>query len=87
MECLPPTSVLSILAGCARFTQHPAVQANPLAVLGLGLVSGQLVVLQLHNLTNVPLAIWSLQHTSVTVRASVGMRTCSLELLSGVEAV
>ena len=39
MECLQLANTLSILAGCA-LPQHPAVQANPLAVLGLGLVSG-----------------------------------------------
>ena len=42
MECLLFTSMLIILFQLysAVFTQHPAVQANPLAVLGLGLVGG-----------------------------------------------
>ena len=55
-------------------------------MLGLGLVGGQLVVLWLHNLSDVPLAIWSFQCTGVLARASGAMWPCSLKLLSGVEA-
>ena len=71
----------------AVFTQCPAVQANPLAVLGLGLVGGWLAILRLPNLSDVPLAIRSLQNFGVPVRAHGGMWPCSLEPLSGVEAV
>ena len=55
-------------------------------MLGLGLVGGQLVVSQLPNSSDVPLAIWSLQRTGVRVRASGSTWPCSLQLLSGVEA-
>ena len=44
------------------------------------------MVLQLPNLSNIPLAIWSLQSSGVLVRARSGMWPCSLELLSCVEA-
>ena len=44
------------------------------------------MVLQLPSSSDVPLAIWSLQSTSVLARASGGMWPCSLELFSGVEA-
>ena len=70
----------------AVFTQRPAVQANPLAVLGLGLVGGWLAILRLPNFSNVPLAIQSFQSSGVPVRAHGGTWLCSLELHSGVEA-
>ena len=71
----------------AVFTQYPALQANPLAVLGLGLADGKLAILWLPNLSNVYLTIRSSQSSSVPARASDGTWPCSLELLSGVEAV
>ena len=63
----------------AVFVQYSAIQANPLVVLGLGLVSGQLAVSWLPNLSNVPLAIWSLQITSVLG----GGQWCYVALLFG----
>ena len=70
----------------AVFTQCPAVQANPLVVLGLGLVGSQLAISWLSNLSDIPLAIQSLQSSSIPARARGGTKPCFLELLSGVEA-